>query len=109
MDNFKIKITVQAKIQMFEIFTYIRDTLKAPMSANRLLDEVEKNILSLNSMPKRVALINEEPWHSHGIHKMPVKNFNIYFTVNEKQKEVSVIAVIYGRRDQLEQLKLTEN
>lgn len=60
-------------------------------------------------MPKRVALISEEPWHSHGIHKMPVKNFNIYFTVNDKLKEVIIIAVIYGKRDQLEQLKLTES
>lgn len=94
---------------MFEIFTYISRTLKAPEAADRLLGEVEKNILSLNYMPKRVALISEEPWRSHGIHKMPVKNFNIYFTVNDKLKEVIIIAVIYGKRDQLEQLKLTES
>ena len=105
MDEYKVKITPQASEQMLEIFNYISDTLKEPVVAKGLLDRLQESILSLGSMPKRVALVNEEPWKSHGIHKMPVKNFIVYFWINEKLKEVHIIAVIYGRRDQLEQLK----
>ena len=105
MDEYKVKITPQASAQMLEIFNYISGTLKEPVTAERLLDELQKSILSLNTMPKRVALTDEEPWRSYGIHKMPVKNFLVYFWVNEEQKEVHVTAVIYGRRDQIEQLK----
>ena len=101
MDNYQVKITPQAHSQMLEIFSYISDTLKAPATASQLLDEIEKSILSLSTMPKRVALIEDEPWRSYGVHKMPVKNFIIYFWVKEEQKEVHVIAIIYGRRDQL--------
>lgn len=42
MDNYTVKIATQAKTQMFEIFTYISRTLKAPEAADRLLGEVEK-------------------------------------------------------------------
>ena len=105
MDAYKVKITPQASAQMLEIFSYIRGALKEPVAAERLLDELQKSILSLDTMPRRVALVDEEPWRSYGIHKMPVKNFLVYFWVNEEQKEVHITAVIYGRRDQLEQLK----
>ena len=105
MDEYKVKITPQASAQMLEIFSYISGTLKESVAAERLLDELQKSILSLNTMPKRVSLTDEEPWRSYGIHKMPVKNFLVYFWVNDKLKEVHITAVIYGRRDQPEQLK----
>ena len=31
---------------------------------------------------------------------MPVKNYLVYFWVNEEQKKVQITAVVYGRRDQ---------
>ena len=105
MDEYNVKITPQASAQMLEIFSYISDTLKEQVVAERLLQDLQKSILSLNTMPKRVALVEEEPWRSYGIHKMPVKNFLVYFWVNEEVKEVHRTAVIYGKRDQLEQLK----
>ena len=105
MDEYKVKITPQASEQMLEIFSYISHTLKEPVAAERLLDGLQQSILSLGTMPKRIALVDEEPWKSHGIHKLPVRNFIVYFWINEELKEVHIIAVIYGRRDQLEQLK----
>lgn len=104
MDKYEVKITPQASAQMLEIFSYISGTLKEPVAAERLLQELQKSILSLDTMPKRVALVEEEPWRGYGVHKMPVKNFLVYFWINDELKEVHIIAVIYGRRDQLEQL-----
>ena len=75
MDEYKVKITPQASAQMLEIFSYIKDTLKEPVIAEKLLDELQKSILSLNTMPKRIALTDEYPWRSYGVHKMSVKNF----------------------------------
>lgn len=105
MDEYKVKITPQASEQILEIFNYISNTLKEPVVAERLFDKLRESVLSLGTMPRRVALIDEEPWKSHGIHKMPVKNFIVYFWINEELKQVHIIAVIYGRRDQLERLK----
>ena len=103
MDEYKVRITPQASEQMFEIFSYIKNSLNEPVVAEKLLDNLQKSIFSLDTMPKRVALIDEEPWRSQGVHKMPVKNFIVYFWINEELKEVHIITVIYGRRNQLEQ------
>ena len=52
----------------------------------------------------RVPLTEEEPWHSRGVHKLPVKNYLVYFWVDEETKKVQVFGIIYGRRDQRHQL-----
>ena len=105
MNNYKVKITEQAEVQLREILCYISNTLKEPDIAMSLFNEIQKNILSLDVMPKRIALIDEEPWRSYGIHRMTVKNFLVYFWVNEDLKEVHITAVIYGKRDQLKLLE----
>ena len=69
-------------------------------TAIRMLDTLEKELLSLSRLPNQVALTEEEPWHSAGIRKLPVKNYLVYFWVNEDQKQVQITAVVYGRRDQ---------
>lgn len=49
-------------------------------------------------------LTEEEPWHSMGIHRMTVGEYLVYFWIDEPEKKVQVTAVVYGRRDQREQL-----
>lgn len=105
MNEYTVKITPQANEQLHEIFSYISKTLCVPNTAMKLLDELKKAIFSLGVMPKRVALTEEEPWHSQGIHKLTVKNFLIYFWIDDEERNVHVVAVIYGRINQLEALK----
>ena len=101
---YQIKLTKQAQEQLREIFSYIRYTLQAPETAMHMLETLEREIASLSIFPARVPLTEEEPWHSQGIHKFPVKNYLVYFRIDEDRKTVQVIAVIYGRRDQRQQL-----
>lgn len=51
-----------------------------------------------------MMLTEEEPWHSMGIHRMTVGEYLVYFWIDEPEKKVQVTAVVYGRRDQREQL-----
>lgn len=99
-----VKITTQAEEQLQEIVKYIASELKAPKAALRLLDEIEVSILSLSQFPQRVALTEEKPWRGTGIHKMPIKSFLIYFWIDKEKSLVQVIAIIYGKRDQLKLL-----
>jgi len=102
--EYTVKITEHARGQMREIFRYIAFTLQAPDTALRLLDTLEREIASLSRFPGRVALTEEEPWHSAGIHKLPVKNYIVYFWIDEAARKVQVTAIVYGRRDQARQL-----
>lgn len=103
-DVYSVKITAQARAQMQDITHYIAVELTAPDAALRLLDTLEKEISSLSQHPHRITLTEEEPWRSYGIHKMIVKNFLVYFWIDEDAYKVQVTAVIYGRRDQVGQL-----
>ena len=103
-DAYQVKITEQAQEQMWKIAHYIAVELAAPDAALRLLDVLEDAIASLTQFPNRIPLTEEEPWHSQGVHKMPIKNFLVYFWVDEDACKVQVTAVIYDRRDQIQQL-----
>ena len=103
-EKYMVKITTQAQEQLKEIIHYINYSLQAPGTAMKMLDTLEKEIASLDQFPNRVPLTEEEPWHSQGIHKLPVKNYLVYFWVDEEAKKVQVIGIIYGRRDQRHQL-----
>lgn len=103
-ERYTVRITQPAQQQLREIADYIRFTLQAPNTAIKMLDMLAEEILSLDQFPNRVPLTEEEPWHSQGVHKLPVKNLLVYFWVDEETKQVHVIGVIYGRRDQRHQL-----
>ena len=103
-EKYMVKITTQAQEQLKEMISYINYTLQARGTAMKMLDTLEKEIASLAQFPNRVPLTEVEPWHSQGIHKLPVKNYLIYFWVDEEAKKVQVIGIIYGRRDQRHQL-----
>ena len=99
--RYEVKLTSQAIGQIQETVQYISKILLAPESARKWADTLQREIEKLDSMPSRYPLTEEEPWRTKGIRKMPVKNFLVYYLVDEVKKIVWVTAVIYGRRDQI--------
>ena len=47
--------------------------------------------------------VDEQPWGELGFRKIRVKNYYVYFGVDENRKEVQIFAVIYVRRDRVKQ------
>ena len=70
----------------------------------KMLDTLQEEIASLDQFPNRIPLTEEEPWRSQGIHRFPVKNYLVYFWVDEETKKVQIIGAVYGRKDQRHQL-----
>lgn len=103
--NYTVKLTPHAVVQIQETMVYISKVLMAPETATAWANYLEKEIAGLDSMPSRFSMVDEEPWRSIGYRKMPVKNFIVYYYVDEEAKTVWVTAVVYGRRDQLNALK----
>lgn len=98
--EYEVRLTPQAVEQIQQTVTYISHSLQEPVVARRWSDHLEKEIRSLKQHPVRYPLTPEEPWHSHGIRKMIVKNFFVYYLIDEAKEQVAVTAVVYGRRDQ---------
>ena len=101
---FYVRITAQAQEHLAAIRDYIANELLAPDAAKNMLLLLGKEMSSLARMPLRVKLVDEEPWRSEGVRMKAVKNYLIYFWVNEAEQTVQVFAVIYARRDQINAL-----
>ncbi len=50
-------------------------------------------------MPERYAVVAEEPYTTMGVRKVKVENYLIFYIVNEKEKIVSILRVLYYRRE----------
>ena len=98
--EYEVRITLQAQAHLREIRDYIAQKLLAPEAAKSTVQRLGTVMASLSQMPKRVPLVEEESWRSEGVRVKAIRNFLIYFWVNEAEKTVQVIAVIYARRDQ---------
>lgn len=103
-EKYIVKLTQQAEGNLREIADYIRFTLQSPGTAAKMLDTLAEEIFSLDQFPYRAPLTEEEPWHSQGVHALTVKNFLVYFWVDEAAKKVQVMGIVYGCRDQRHQL-----
>lgn len=107
MDKYKIKLTKQATENLQIIRDYISIELKAPDAAKNMLKILKKKIFSLETMPQRIKCVNEKPWHDLGFRKVKVKNYYIYFWIDENKRTIQINAIIYIKRDKnnlLEQL-----
>lgn len=103
-NEYDIKITDKAREQLRDISHYIANSLGSPETAINMLELLQNKISSLSIFPSRIALTDDEPLRDKNIHKMVVKNYYIYFIVDNETRTVNIIAVIYAGRNQAEQL-----
>ncbi|MBQ9436989.1 MAG: type II toxin-antitoxin system RelE/ParE family toxin [Lachnospiraceae bacterium] len=106
MKTYTVRITRQAREHLRGIKKHIAEELLAPDAAKNTISAIKKEIKSLDKMPERIKLTDEEPWRSEGIHRMRVKNYYVYFWIDEENSKVQVTSVIYVARDQAAQLVL---
>ena len=97
MEKYNVVIEVPAVSDIDDIFDYISNVLKEPNAAERICDSIETAIYSLRQLPLRYAVIDEEPFASREIRKIPVKSYIVFYTVDNS--EVHILRVMYGRRD----------
>lgn len=102
--KYTIRITRQAREHLQEIRRYISQELSAPDAALRTIRAIRAEIVKLSDMPAKFKTIDEEPWGSAGFRKIRVKNYYVYYWIDEENRRVQIIAVIFVRREQLQQL-----
>lgn len=111
-DKYTVKVTDDAMKQLEGLSDYIGLVLKEPGTAKKMLATLWKEIGSLDAMPQRIALVYREPWRSKGVRRMLVKNYFVYFWIDEAKAKVQVTAVVCAQSDQervLRQMRLDES
>lgn len=97
---YKVRITPRAEQSMQEIASYIAVDLMEPQTAVKLLRALKKAIDSLDMLPGRIRPTPGEPWRSLGIRRLVVKNYYVYFWIDETNLCVHITDVIYAGQDQ---------
>ena len=104
--NYTIDISLQAKTDLRNIYSYIANELLSPQTAANQIDRLEGNIFGLEVMPFRYKRYDEEPWKSRGLHIMPVDKYVVLYIPDKKRAIVTVLRIMYGGRNINEQLSL---
>ena len=97
--KYNIVFEDSAENDLTDIFEYICTKLHEPEIAKRIYRALKKDILSLETMPLRFALIDEEPYKSMGVRCIPIENYTAFYIANETAKTVHILRVLYNRRD----------
>lgn len=105
MKELEVIVTQDAENDLTEILDYISFVLLVPKVAIGYLAELREEMSKLSYRGASIAPVSQEPWHSRGIKKIPVENFYIYFRLDDDEKKVYVLNVVYAKRDQLDALK----
>lgn len=104
MSDYEIIITQDAIEDLAGLRDYIAEVLLAPDTSLQYLRTIRQEIGSLRRMPARHKCVDHEPWRSRGVRKLIVKNFYVYYRIDEIAGTVYILNVIYARRDQLKAL-----
>ena len=107
--NYSINITDIAEEDILATVGYINNTLKNSTAANNLLDEIERHEKILESTPNIYPFVYDEFLARKELKYVIIKNYLMFYTIDEENKIVTIIRFLYGRRDWINILKKTEN
>ena len=107
--SYKVRIMKPAQIEMREIYQYIAEELQNPVAAQRRIALIDKAIQSLKESPASRALVRDAYLASKGYRMVVVKNHLVFYIVREEERAVSVMRVLYGRRDWMRLLRADED
>ena len=108
METYDVIIWSAAKASMNDIADYIMTVLKAPEAADDTVLTIRKAIRDLNFMPQRYAILPEDFLEKEGIRRMQVRNYFVYFNVDEANMRVNILDVLYVGREQRENFEAEE-
>jgi len=97
--NYSLNITDIAEDDILATASYIANELKNPIAANNLLDDIEKYEKILEDTPAIYPFVHDKHLAGKGIKYVIIKNFLLFYTIDEKNKIINVIRFLYGRRD----------
>jgi len=99
MKVFRINIADVAKQDFRDIKIYITNELQEPVTAIKITNAILDAIDTLVQMPDRVALVKDKRLATQGIRPLYVKNYTVFFRIDDSLDVVEVVRVLYSHRD----------
>lgn len=96
--SYRLKITPKAGDDLDQIYSYIFKVLHFKEAAGKLLARIETSILRLKDFPFSGSFAADKFLKKKGYRKLIIDNYIAFYLVDEKEKQVVVMRVLYGRQ-----------
>ena len=99
MDMYRVDWLKSAKTDLAGIYRYMSK------QSTRLMARMFVNVIQITAedklsfMPQKYRLLGDVYLAASGLRKVNVKNYSIFFVINEDEKIVNVVRVIHSKRD----------
>ena len=97
---YKIVYLPTARQQLEGAVIYIAIDLNAPDAAMKLADEVDEAVQKLKEMPYRFPIYHTLYAMKHEIRFFTVKNYNVYYVIDEDTKTVEIWRILHRLQKQ---------
>lgn len=97
-EEYTLRFMPIAADDLDSIYDYISNRLSAQQAAHNLMKKMEECYMHLKTMPHMGTKCLDEYLNKKGYRKLIVDNFITLYKVDDEKKIVTVMRVIYGRR-----------
>lgn len=96
---FKVVITRRAQNDLIQILDYISVDLSNPRAASDFLQKVEDATQTISEFPFSSQLYQPSFFNIQDIRFKVIGNYNMFYSVNEDDKIVEILTIIYAKRN----------
>jgi plasmid stabilization system protein ParE len=86
-------------------YEYIKEKLESPRAAEKLFDELVTKLDYICETPFARPLVQDRHLASLGIRSIKIKNYVLYFNVDERRNTINALRFLYNKRDWINILK----
>ena len=97
--DYKYEFTDSASRDLDEILSYVSYELKNPQAAKDLLDGIKAEITNICSFPLSGEEVTNEFVVLQGVRRVTIENYNLYYYPEKNKKKLTVLRIIYGKRN----------
>lgn len=97
-NKYGLKIAPIASQDLDEIYSYIAKELFNEDAAESPMEKVEKSIMRLKDFPLSCSFVADEILKQKGYRKLVIDNYIAFYIVNEEEKQVVIMRILYGRQ-----------
>ena len=104
-ERYSYLFTETAEADVEKALDYITNELSNPEAASSFADELDEKLEEICGTPKAGRPVQNPYLKRDDVRRVLVKNYIAYYLIDEPEKKIIVLRVVYNRRDQDKILK----
>ena len=97
--KYSYKFTEKAEKDLDEILKYIKEDLFNPTAATAFFDKIFEGIDNIRNFPLSGMLVENDFLLNKDIRRIMINNYIMYYLADEKQQEITIVRIVYGKRN----------